>query len=583
VPVATASREDIVRLRQFYAAGTHPRYFLPHLTAPDSRGGGLFQFATVNEAEAADLELPFVGAPVKVRRGHTARGCDSWLWQRDYLDTIIENPFTVTLKARQLGVSWIWDGAILWDLCFFPGIDDLIYSIKEDDAIEQVNRVWDLWLSVPDWFKALLDLKVIKPYGDARPASRIELEHPDGRLSTVTGMPATKKAGHSRVARRVLFDEMAHQEYAREIWKAIIPAAGDLGGNIGGVSTANGMSDGQGGGNFFHEVYTGAGGIDYPNVQAIFLPWHNHPARTQEWYEGLNLDKASKAEQYPEDDDEAFLLTGHPYFDLEALQHFSRAARVEPLFLAEFETYSNNLTRARLVKKTGGPIEVYRRPEKGRKYAIGVDTATGEGSDYSVGAVIDLSDGAPCAELRMKADYTDFTRQLHFLGNWYAGPGGIPALVGVEDQGGYGKVVIAYLRDGHEGRKPYSNLYRHREYDDRTKKFKKKLGFPMNTQTRPKIVAELGQWVNRRLWPWVTRRFSVEARTFIRASTRPSPRAADGSNDDVVMAWGIALELFSQYGEHPHDIRKTITVAQERPVMETDPRLNQNPDDPRRR
>ena len=559
-------------------ARSHPRYFLPFVTAPDSRSGDVFKFATVTQAEADDLEIPWDGAPKKVRG--TQRGHDSWLWQRDYLDWIIDNPFTVTLKARQLGVSWIWDGAILWDLVFFAGIDDLIYSIKEEDAIEQVNRIWDMWLTVPAWMKEMADLKVIKPFGNARPSSRIELEHPDGRVSTVTGMPATKKAGHSRVARRVLFDEGAHQDFARQIWKAIIPAAGDAGGNIGAVSTANGVSDGQGGGNFFHEVYTGAGGVDYPNVKAIFLPWHHHPTRTQEWYEGLNLDKQSKAEQYPEDDDEAFLLTGSPFFDLTALQHYSRAARVEPQLQGEWTYYHGPMNRARFTKADGAAIEVYRRPEKGHEYVIGVDVATGEGTDYSVAIVLDKADAAVCAEIRMKADYAAFTRQLHFTAEWYN-----HALVGVEKGGGYGDTVIAYLRDGHEGRKSYINLYRHRAYDDRKKKLKTTYGFPMQAATRAKVVAELARWVNERQLPWVSRRFSVEARTFVRRDTRPSPRHADGANDDAVFALGIALEMYSGYGDHKHDVRKTQAAPEGFQTRSaTDPRIAaQSTTDPRRR
>lgn len=556
--------EEALLLYQMEMARSHPRYFLPHLTMPDSRGGGLFKFTTITEAEADDLGLPFLGHEYHPKG--TQVGESSWLWQRDYLDWIIDNPFTVTLKARQLGVSWIWDAAILWDLVFFAGIDDLIYSIKEEDAIEQVNRVWDMWLSMPEMFKQ--DLIVLKPFGSARPSQRIEIEHPDGRVSTVTGMPATKKAGHSRVARRVLFDEGAHQDFAREIWKAIIPAAGDSGGNIGAVSTGNGVSDGQGGGNFFHEVYVGAGGIEYPNVKSKFLPWHMHPERTREFYDGLNLDAASKAEQYPEDEDEAFLLTGKPFFDLVALQHYSREARVEPIGTCEFRTFSNNMASARLVWEIGAPLEVYRKPEKNGKYAIGVDTATGEGKDFSVAAVIDLNDGAPVAELRMRADYIEFTRQLHFLGRWYNN-----AKIGVEKGGGYGDVVIAYLRDGHEGRKPYNNLYRHRAYDDVRQKIKPQLGIPMNEKVRSKVISELNEWVNKKLFPWVTRRFSVEARTFVRRDTRPSPRAADGANDDAIMAWGIALEIYARYGEHKFDRKKTMRAKKERPTDPLDPRL----------
>jgi len=550
---------------RYLAAKSHPRYFLPFLTAPDSRKGELFQFATVTRAEADWLQVPFLGE--NLYRGKNPVGEESWLWQRAYIDFILDNPFTVTLKARQLGVSWIWDALILWDLVFFSGVDDLVYSIKEGDAIEQINRIWDLYLSLPPYFK--YGLKALKPYGEnTRPSARIELEHPNNYVSTVEGMPATKKAGHSRVARRVLFDEAAHQDYARELWKAIIPAAGDLGGNVGAVSTANGMSDGQGGGNFFHEVYSGAGGIDYPKVKSIFLGAYTHPLRDENWYDNLNLDASSKAEQYPLDEDEAFLLTGKPFFDLTALQYYSRDGAVKPRFSGSFQVYSNTKASARFVKDVEPCIEVYRAPESDKEYGIGADVATGSGADYSVGAVIDLNDGAPVAELRMKADYRDFTRQLHFLGIWYK-----HARIAVEKGGGYGDVVIAYLRDGHEGRKPYPLLYRHEAFDDPKRRRQMAYGFPMNKQSRAMVVSELHEWVNTRSWPWLTRRFRTEARTFVKHQTGTSPRAEDGTNDDVIIAWGIAAALYQRYGTgHKFDRKKKTKIPPKRTFGPLDPR-----------
>ena len=70
------------------------------------------------------------------------------------------------------------------------------------------------------------------------------------------------------------------------------------------------------------------------------------------------------------------------------------------------------------------------------------------------------------------------------------------------------------------------------------------------------MVSELAQWVNNKQLPWVSRRFSTEARTFVRRDVRPSPRHADGANDDAVLALGIALEIYSTYGDHKHDVRK---------------------------
>lgn len=547
-------RDAIEHLYRYEMARTHPRYFLCHLVPVNSKTGETFRFNVLDENEAADVGAPYLG--------------DKWGWQREYLDFIQDNQQTSTLKARQLGVTWIWSGLVVWDLVMFPGTDDLVYSIKEEEAVEVINRIFDMYQSLPEYFKE--GLTVLKPFGDARPSTRIEIEHPDGRVSTVSGMPATKKAGHSRVARRVLFDEAAHQEYAREIWKAIVPTVADGGGYVGAVSTANGMSDGQGGGNFFHEVYTGAGGVDYPQVKTRFLKWDFHPDRDSHWYENVPLDSNAKAEQYPRDEDEAFLMSGHPFFTMDAIRHYSKTARVDPKFRAEFIVPPNSTT-ARQRRGDGLPIEVYREPKEGRRYAIAVDNATGSGLDYSVAAVIDLDDGAPCAELRMRAEYREQVRQIHYLGRWYNN-----ALIAPEKGGGYGDVIIAYLRDGHEGRPPYPRVYRHRRYDDPSRKFHDNLGFPMHERTRAKVISELSEWFDGKLFPWVTRRFITEARTFVRADTRPSPRAADGSNDDAIMAWGIALEMFAQYGEHRSDIRKA-TYRKLKTKRMTDPF------DPRRR
>ena len=105
----------------------------------------------------------------------------------------------------------------------------------------------------------------------------------------------------------------------------------------------------------------------------------------------------------------------------------------------------------------------------------------------------------------------------------------------------------------------------------------------MQAATRAKVVSELAQWVNNRQLPWVTRRFAKEARTFVRRDVRPSPRHADGANDDAVLSLGIALEMYSVKGDHRHDIKKTQAAPKGfRERSEVDPRLaNTRPTDPR--
>ncbi len=554
------SKDAGLRLLQIEEAALHPAFLLHHVKCVDSRSGDVFEFEMLTPQECERIvassrrvleQETWVDLPNKDYLEQKERLLEvsrDWSWQRPYLEWILDNDQTITLKGRQLGVTWVWAGLALHYLLFRPGSDVLIYSIKEDDAVEVVNRIWDMYTSLPDHFKNMV--RVLKPTRGAHPSTRIEVEHPDGRVSTITGMPGTKSAGHSRSAALVIFDEASRQDYARELWKAVIPATGDKGGKIGVVSTANGMSDGKGMGNFFHEVWIGSGEADYPKVAALFLGWWLHPERTQYWYDHLPLDQTSKAEQYPNTPQEAFLLSGSPYFDVTALRWYAENLP-KVLYKAEWHVDPRQPNKARLFKGSG-PITIIQEPDPKRKYAVAADVATGVGTDYSVGAVIDLHDMAPVAELYMKADYKEFTTQLHYLGLWYS-----KARLAPETGGGYGDTVIAYLRDGLDGRKPYPFLYRHRPYDRTDRPQSKKLGFPMTMKTRPKVVSELRRAVNEKQLPWVTQGFLNEAFTFVNRETRPSPRAADGCNDDRVMAWGIALEMFSEFGEHEHDRKKS--------------------------
>jgi hypothetical protein len=99
----------------------------------------------------------------------------------------------------------------------------------------------------------------------------------------------------------------------------------------------------------------------------------------------------------------------------------------------------------------------------------------------------------------------------------------------------------------------------------------------MNDKTRSMVVSQLAEWVGGKLFPWLTRRFRTEARTFVRKDTRPSPRADDGSNDDSIMAWGIALAVYHRRGEYEHDRKRRISrqLASQKPrnLDPMDPRL----------
>ena len=466
-----------------------------------------------------------------------------WLWQRDFVNWIHESPRTVTLKARQLGITWLSCGYVLWTALYKRGSLCLVYRQKEEEAQENLQRIWHLMNSLPKnlWNGAVID----KPQRGSIPTEEIRIIFPDGTVSRILAMTSSSTSGHGKTAAVVLLDEFSRIERASEIWKAVQPAAGAEGKVIV-VSTANGVSNPETGeGNHFHWLWANADDLGYSK---LFLPWSRHPDRDDFWYEYgpeiRPLKTHERAEQFPSNEHEAFTLTNRSFFNPDDLA-FYRKRVVEPFFRADFK--KKEYGKAILYKSPRGMISFYEFPQEESKYAISADVATGRGLDFSAAHVIDLGTMEFVAEFRGKLDADLFAEQLHFLGRFYN-----DARIAIEMGGGYGEPVIIALRDGKEGRPPYPRLYRHRQ-DDRTERvLHKNYGYPINSKTRPLVINQLEKAIRERLIPFLTDHLVNECYTFVYHNNLPSPRAAEGCHDDCVMSAAIALELYRMYGDHPN-------------------------------
>lgn len=498
----------------------HPAYLLEHVKCMDEATGETFTFQLLD---------PEAG----------------WFWQREVLDSWISHPKSVVLKARQLGITWLAAGYGLWQVLYRPGTQVLIISINEEEASKVVNRIWDMMLSLPKHLRN--GVEVVKPSKDSRPSLHIELRHADGKMSYVTGLPSTKKAGHGRTAALVILDEFARHEYARESWKALVPTTSS-GGKLVAISTGNGIStttaQGDTAGNFFHSLWRTD---DENNLYKKFLRWDLHPDRDDAWYRTIAMaipNPSDRAEQFPATENEAFILTGAPYFDMDSIQWYLDFAMKEPLYRMKFEQVTRD--KAKITKFDTAPIRVFSEPKKDRKYALSADVATGRGADYSSGRIIDLQTMELCAQFHAKLDSDQYAYQLHYLGKWFN-----TAWLAIEMAGGYGEPVVLSLRDGREGRPAYPNMYLHRQLDRGDQPQAKPYGFPMNMKTRATVIDGLAEAIRDRLFPYLDAETVSELQTFVYRTTNPSPRAQDGCNDDRVMDLGIAVEMFRQRGAAP--------------------------------
>lgn len=527
-------------------AREHPAYLIAWMKAIDEKTGESFSFNMFSP------EKP-------------------WYWQRAAVDILHENQVTLWLKSRQLGITWLC-GAYGLAVCLTnEGTRGLIFRQKEEEAVKVVNRIWDLYQSLPAELR--MQTKVITPRLSERPTTEIALRFPSGKISRIIAMSSSSSSGHGETAAWVLLDEFAWFEKASDTLTATLPVIGKTGKAMI-VSTSTGPSNEEtGDGNMFHRLWITAKDT---GIVRVFLPWSLHPDRDQHWYntapEVQALPRWKRAQQYPSDPYEAFSMSAAGFFDDDDIDHY-RANVSKIIYRCDFRQCGPYT--AKLVKRKNGSIAVYREPDHDHAYAIGVDTATGRGLDYSVAYVVDLSSLAICAEIRSKATLEDFSEQLHYLGRWYSHDshdGSKPAVVAIERAGGYGDALIVAMRDGTRGRPPYPRLYRHRQFLRPDQPQHSNYGFPMSHVTRPQVLSYLREIVSSRSLPDIPSSLLSEMPTFVRYNpAKPNsggtwPRAMDGCHDDCIMAAAIALEMYRQYGARAKKVKLPFSRPREKVI-----------------
>lgn len=179
-----------------------------------------------------------------------------------------------------------------------------------------------------------------------------------------------------------------------------------------------------------------------------------------------------------------------------------------------------------------GIIRIYKKPEAGKSYVIGADTA-GSGSDWFVAQVIDAVTGEEVCVLRMQDGEEMFTAQLYCLGLMYN-----TALIAAEVN--FSTYTVRKLQEW-----KYPNQYVREVYDTFTGKLKMTYGWLTDTKTRPLSIAYLVESMRNDVSAVNDRVTLEEMQTFVRNSDF-RPEAEAGAHDDCVMALAIAYMARSQ-------------------------------------
>jgi len=434
--------------------------------------------------------------------------------QEEILSLWASGEHALHLKARQLGFSTSV-GFFAWWVAFFNAdAKILLLSKGERESAELLEKVKFGLERLPEW------LKHRGPKVVSQTQSRLTFDNG----SEILSLPSANNPARGFSGRLIVVDEWAFLPNGDEAWAAIEPTA-DIGGQIIGLSTANGI------GNVFHTLWEKAT-KGKSMFTAVFYPWSAVPSRDRDWYElkSENMLPWQLHQEYPEDADEAFIRSGATVFDITDLRARTTVDG------DRFRLMSPDSNLVWLQPSPGGEVTIFERPQTLRAYVLGVDVAEGLGhGDFSSIHVVDVVTRSVVATWHGRIPADLLAEQIYGLGTLYG-----RGLVLVEANN-HGLTTITALR-----RLRYPRIWRRRELNTVNNQMSVNFGFKTSRYSKPVLIDGLGAWLREQREINCKGTIS-ELMSYVRAD---NGSMGGSPHDDRVMSLALAV-MALEYANQP--------------------------------
>ena len=425
-------------------------------------------------------------------------------FQETCLDEFDKHRFNIILKSRQLGLSTLSAGYILWKMIFNEDYKVLVIATKVTVAKNLVEKVRVMHDLLPIWLRD----------GDSASVedNKLSLQLRNG--ANVKAVTSSPDAGRSEALSLLVIDEAAFIRDIDQIWIAAQSTL-STGGSAIVLSTPNGV------GNWFHSTWVeGLNGTN--GFNNIKLHWSVHPERNQQWRDEQTQKLGTKGAAQECDAD--FVTTGDTVIEAAILNWYKETYIMDPVEKRAFD----------------GNLWTWEYPDYNKQYMIVADVSRGDSSDYSTAQVLDIEDCTQVAEYRGKIDTKNFGNFLVSLATDYNN-----GLLVIENSN-VGWATIQQVID-----RQYGNLFymsNDLKYIDVERQLTNKhyreerqmvAGFSTTSKTRPLIISSLSSYMSDKDILIRSSRLIDELFTF--KWNGGKAEAVSGYNDDLVMAMAIGL------------------------------------------
>ncbi|WP_447579922.1 phage terminase large subunit family protein [Acinetobacter baumannii] len=470
----------------------------------------------------------------------------------------------IILKARQMGFSTLTEGRIFYKTATTKLMNSFIIAHKEEASTNLFNMSKLFYEELPD---------LLRPMKKASNAKELIFENPTPHLNEKQKNPGLRSkikidtaknldAGRSSTIHNLHASEVAFWDNAETVMLGLMQAIPNTANTMAIIeSTANGV------GGYFYDMWQKAKRGENDFVP-LFFAWFEHneyrmdvPSdfvptdEEKELKELYDLDDEQLVwrrwairnncggdveqfkQEYPSNDEEAFLSSGRPRFNIPVLNKMYQQAEPGERGSIEYGVWS---------PEPKGPMEIWKHPQPGKRYVIGADTSEGKiTGDYSAATVWEADSYEQVARWHGHIDPDLYADELVMLGKYYN-----TALIAPE-KNNHGFTTVNKLK-----KLNYYNVFQMEKYDEHTDKTTKELGFHTNKKTKPLIIDHMAGLIREKAIKTKDKAFISECITYIRADDGTT-NAQEGCHDDLVMATAIALfvlsNFISDYFEHFED------------------------------
>ena len=446
--------------------------------------------------------------------------------QLEAIESFKNNRYNIVLKYRQAGISTLTAAYITW-LVSFAHADNpvkiLILANKRETAMEFLNKAKVFHSQLPKWIS--VDI------GDTNSKQHVRFSNGCEIKAVATSADALRGYTPSLL----ILDEAAFIEGGQDVWAAC-QASLSTGGDAILVSTPNGYDA------IYHTTYDGAkkGNNDFKIVE---MRWYEDPRFNKGLFwekegEETIIDEKQDFEKYA-----GYVRDGYspssPWY-MEMVRQMNGNMRlvnqeINCDFLGSGETVidkdwilqQEKENRREPIRKEGilRELWIWKDPEPGKKYIMGVDVSTGQSDDFSAFSVICL-DGEEgeeqVAEFYGKMPPDELANYVWQVGIRYN------AYVVIDITGGVGLPTSLKLKE-----MGYTQL--HYPNGDKTKN----PGFNIDSNRRI-VVSELEESIRTNRVKVRSERTIAEMSTFVFRNGRPDHMV--GYHDDLL--WALAMGLY---------------------------------------